>query len=66
MPAIMEVDNLTKKYGDFQAVKGISFSVEEGEVFGAGGDRGGDGWSATATNRISSISSPVTKPASRA
>jgi ABC-type multidrug transport system ATPase subunit len=32
MPAILEVDNLSKKYGDFEAVKGISFSVEEGEV----------------------------------
>jgi ABC-2 type transport system ATP-binding protein len=40
MPAIMEVDNLTKKYGDFEAVKGISFSVEEGEVFGLLGPNG--------------------------
>jgi ABC-2 type transport system ATP-binding protein len=34
MPTILEVDNLVKKYGDFEAVKGISFEVEEGEVFG--------------------------------
>jgi ABC-2 type transport system ATP-binding protein len=40
MPAILEVDNLTKKYGDFEAVKGISFSVEEGEVFGLLGPNG--------------------------
>lgn len=40
MPAIMEVDNLVKKYGDFEAVKGISFSVEEGEVFGLLGPNG--------------------------
>jgi ABC-2 type transport system ATP-binding protein len=40
MPAILEVDQLVKKYGDFQAVKGISFSVEEGEVFGLLGPNG--------------------------
>lgn len=40
MPAILEVDNLSKKYGDFEAVKGISFSVEEGEVFGLLGPNG--------------------------
>lgn len=40
MTAILEVDNLRKKYGDFEAVKGISFSVEEGEVFGLLGPNG--------------------------
>ncbi len=40
MPAILEVENLIKKYGDFEAVKGISFSVEEGEVFGLLGPNG--------------------------
>jgi ABC-2 type transport system ATP-binding protein len=40
MPAILEVENLVKKYGDFEAVKGISFSVEEGEVFGLLGPNG--------------------------
>ncbi len=40
MPAILEVDGLVKKYGDFEAVKGISFSVEEGEVFGLLGPNG--------------------------
>jgi ABC-2 type transport system ATP-binding protein len=40
MPAILEVDNLVKKYGDFTAVKGINFSVEEGEVFGLLGPNG--------------------------
>src|SRR5512136_1697834 len=40
MPAILEVDDLVKKYGDFEAVKGISFSVEEGEVFGLLGPNG--------------------------
>jgi len=40
MPPILEVDQLEKKYGDFSAVKGISFSVEEGEVFGLLGPNG--------------------------
>ena len=40
MTAILEVDNLLKKYGDFEAIKGISFSVEEGEVFGLLGPNG--------------------------
>src|SRR5512136_678482 len=40
MTAILAVENLAKKYGDFTAVKGISFSVEEGEVFGLLGPNG--------------------------
>jgi ABC-2 type transport system ATP-binding protein len=40
MPAILEVDHLKKKYGDFEAVKGISFEVQEGEVFGLLGPNG--------------------------
>jgi len=40
MTPILEVDQLEKKYGDFSAVKGISFSVEEGEVFGLLGPNG--------------------------
>ena len=31
---MLEVKNLKKNFGDFQAVKGISFSVKEGEVLG--------------------------------
>jgi ABC-2 type transport system ATP-binding protein len=37
---IIEVKNLTKKYGDFEAVKGISFDVFEGEIFGLLGPNG--------------------------
>lgn len=40
MPAMLEVEGLVKKYGDFEAVKGISFEVEEGEVFGLLGPNG--------------------------
>ena len=39
MPAI-EVDGLKKKYGELQAVDGISFSVGEGEVFSLLGPNG--------------------------
>lgn len=38
--AAIEVNNLTKKYGELQALKGISFNVNEGEVFGLIGPNG--------------------------
>jgi len=38
--AIVEAQNLVKKYGDFEAVKDVSFTVEEGEVFGLLGPNG--------------------------
>jgi ABC-2 type transport system ATP-binding protein len=37
---IIKVSNLVKKYGDFTAVKGISFEVKEGEIFGLLGPNG--------------------------
>jgi ABC-2 type transport system ATP-binding protein len=40
MPHILEVDNLVKKYGDFAAVDGVTFTVDEGEVFGLLGPNG--------------------------
>ncbi len=40
MPHILEADKLVKMYGDFAAVKGISFTVEEGEIFGFLGPNG--------------------------
>ncbi len=33
MRGIIEIKNLSKRFGDVQAVKGISFSVREGELF---------------------------------
>lgn len=39
MPAI-EVRNLVKTFGDFTAVKGVSFTVDEGEIFGLLGPNG--------------------------
>ncbi len=40
MSNIITVKNLTKKYGDKTTVKGISFTVKEGEVFGILGPNG--------------------------
>jgi ABC-2 type transport system ATP-binding protein len=37
---IISVNNLVKNYGSFQAVKGISFEVKEGEIFGLLGPNG--------------------------
>lgn len=37
---IIQVNNLHKKYGDFEAVKGLSFEVLEGEIFGLLGPNG--------------------------
>jgi ABC-2 type transport system ATP-binding protein len=37
---IISVQNLVKKYGDFEAVKSISFDVFEGEIFGLLGPNG--------------------------
>ncbi|HUB59746.1 MAG TPA: ATP-binding cassette domain-containing protein, partial [Puia sp.] len=37
---IISVSQLTKNYGNFQAVKGISFEVREGEIFGLLGPNG--------------------------
>ncbi|MGC2526526.1 MAG: ABC transporter ATP-binding protein [Candidatus Acidiferrum sp.] len=37
---ILQVENLVKSYGSVQAVRGVSFSVEEGEVFGLLGPNG--------------------------
>jgi ABC-2 type transport system ATP-binding protein len=40
MEAIIEVKNLTKAFGDFQAVKEISFDVARGEIFAFLGPNG--------------------------
>jgi branched-chain amino acid transport system ATP-binding protein len=40
MATVLQVDNLRKTYGSFQAVKGVSFQVAEGEVFALIGPNG--------------------------
>src|SRR6202142_4085711 len=38
--ATIEVENLAKRYGEIEALRGVSFSVSEGEVFGLLGPNG--------------------------
>ena len=40
MTTIIKAEGLTKKYGDFTAVDGISFEIQEGECFGFLGPNG--------------------------
>lgn len=40
MKQVIEVDNLTKNYGNLRAVDGITFGVDEGEIFGFLGPNG--------------------------
>jgi ABC-2 type transport system ATP-binding protein len=39
-PTAIAVENIVKRYGDFEAVKGVNFSVAEGEIFGLLGPNG--------------------------
>jgi ABC-2 type transport system ATP-binding protein len=38
--AAIAVESIVKRFGDFEAVKGVSFSVDEGEIFGLLGPNG--------------------------
>ncbi len=40
MSNILEVKDLKKNYGDFQAVKGVSFEIKDGEIFSLLGPNG--------------------------
>ncbi|MBP6208151.1 MAG: ATP-binding cassette domain-containing protein [Anaerolineales bacterium] len=37
---MLEVQNLVKNYGDFRAVKGVTFNIQEGEIFSLLGPNG--------------------------
>jgi ABC-2 type transport system ATP-binding protein len=39
-PSAIAVENIVKRYGAFEAVKGISFDVKDGEIFGLLGPNG--------------------------
>ena len=54
---IIEVKNLTKKFGDFTAVKSISFDVYKGEIFGFLGANGAG--KTTAMKMLIGISKPT-------
>jgi ABC-2 type transport system ATP-binding protein len=58
MTAILQVQNLVKKYGDFSAVKGITFDIKEGEIFSLLGPNG-----AGKTTTISMLSTLYTPTA---
>jgi ABC-2 type transport system ATP-binding protein len=47
--SVLVLDNVTKRFGDFTAVNGLSFSVERGGVFGF---LGGNGAGKTTTLRM--------------
>lgn len=40
MPILLELQNLKKCYGDYEALKDLSISVQEGEIFGFLGPSG--------------------------
>ncbi len=54
---IIEVESLTKKFGDFTAVKSISFHVNKGEIFGFLGANGAG--KTTAMKMLIGISNPT-------
>ncbi len=58
MSSPLKITNLRKSYGSFEAVKGVSFEVKEGEVFGLLGPNG-----AGKTSIISTITT-LEKPSS--
>ncbi len=55
---IVEVDNLTKKFGDFIAVNQISFKVKKGEIFGFLGANGAG--KTTAMRMLTGLLEPTT------
>lgn len=53
---IIEVKNLTKNFDDFKAIKGISFTVEKGEIFGFLGPNGAG--KTTTINMLTGLAKP--------
>jgi lipooligosaccharide transport system ATP-binding protein len=62
MPGIIEAQDLRKKFGDINAVDGITFAVNKGEVFGFLGPNGAG---KTSTMKIIACVSPRTSGAIR-
>lgn len=56
MENIIEINNIKKSYGDFQAVKDVSFSVKKGEIFGFLGPNGAG--KSTTINMLSTMIKP--------
>ncbi|MCL4271355.1 MAG: ATP-binding cassette domain-containing protein, partial [Anaerolineales bacterium] len=57
MSSILEVHNLAKNYGDFTAVKGISFTIKDGEIFSLLGPNGAG--KTTTISMLSTLYSPT-------
>ena len=55
---VIEIKNITKKFGNFTAVKGISFSIKEGEIFGLLGPNGAG--KTTTLNMVLGLLHPTT------
>src|SRR5262245_33172830 len=58
MPHVIEVEHLVKRFGPFTAVDDLSFSVEEGEVFGLLGSNGAG--KSTAIRMLCALLTPTT------
>lgn len=54
---VVEVNNLRKKYGEVTAVNGISFRIEEGEIFGFLGPNGAG--KTTTINMLTGLARPT-------
>ena len=62
MPKVIEVEGLTKHFGDLKAVDGIDFAIEQGECLGFLGPNGAG---KTTTMRILTCYLPATEGTAR-
>lgn len=62
MPPILTVQKLVKNYGSFNAVKGISFEIQEGEIFSLLGPNGAG--KTTTISMLSTLYTPTSGDAS--
>ncbi|WKZ38720.1 MAG: ATP-binding cassette domain-containing protein [Anaerolineales bacterium] len=62
MESILEVKDLQKNYGDFAAVKGITFNIKEGEIFSLLGPNGAG--KTTTISMLSTLYTPIAGDAS--
>ena len=62
MESILEVKDLKKNYGDFAAVKGITFDIKEGEIFSLIGPNGAG--KTTTISMLSTLYAPTAGDAS--
>src|SRR3989337_2203883 len=58
MPAAIEIDSVTKRYGSLEALRGVSLQIEQGEFFALLGPNG------AGTTTLISIIAGLTRPSS--